>query len=50
MHADALATVLMAMSPDDAMALANRRQVAALLIRRAGGEYLATHTSAWPLK
>ena len=34
MQADALATVLMAMSPDDAMALANRRRLAALLIAR----------------
>ena len=32
MQADALATVLMAMSPDDALALANRRGLRALLI------------------
>lgn len=50
MHADALATVLMAMSPDEAVALANRRQVAALLIGRDGAEYLATRTGDWPLK
>jgi len=50
MQADALATVLMAMSPDDAVALANRRQVAALLIGRDADGYLATHTGAWRLE
>jgi thiamine biosynthesis lipoprotein len=50
MQADALATVLMAMAPDDAVALARRRQVAALLIGRGAAGYLATHTGAWPLK
>jgi len=47
MQADALATVLMAMSPDDAIALANRRRLAALLIARRNGEFVARHTSAW---
>jgi thiamine biosynthesis lipoprotein len=50
MQADALATVLMAMSPDDAVALADRRRVTALLIHRGGGGYLTTRTAAWPLK
>jgi thiamine biosynthesis lipoprotein len=50
MQADALATVLMAMSPDDAIALANRRRLRALLISRDGAEYLARHTGAWTLQ
>lgn len=47
MQADALATVLMAMAPDDAMALANRRRLRALLISRNGAEYLSRHTGTW---
>jgi FAD:protein FMN transferase len=47
MQADALATMLMAMSPDDAVALADRRRLAALLIARNNGEIVAKHTSAW---
>lgn len=50
MQADALATVLMAMAPDEALALANRRRLAALLIGRHGADYLVTHSEAWPLK
>lgn len=50
MQADALATVLMAMSPQDAVAFANRRRLAALLIRREGAGYLATHTGTWAPK
>lgn len=50
MQADALATVLMAMSPDDSIALANRRRLRALLISRDGSEYRAKQTGAWPLK
>ena len=50
MQADALATVLMAMAPDDAIALANRRRLRALLISREDAEYLARHTEAWTLK
>ena len=50
MQADALATVLMAMSPDAAGAFAKRRGVSALLIGRAGEEYLATHTGSWVRK
>src|SRR6188768_2207572 len=41
MQADALATVLMAMSPDAASAFAKRQGLAALLIGRVGAEYLA---------
>ena len=44
MQADALATVLMAMPPDDAVALANRRRLRALLIARTDGEFVARHT------
>jgi thiamine biosynthesis lipoprotein len=47
MQADALATVLMAMSPDAAEAFASRRRLAALLIRRVGTEYLQTRTGSW---
>ncbi len=48
MQADALATVLMAMSPDDAFALADRRQLPALLIDREGLVYGVRRTGAWP--
>jgi thiamine biosynthesis lipoprotein ApbE len=47
MQADALATVLIAMSPDDAIALANRRGLRALLIGRDGAGYVARHTGTW---
>lgn len=47
MQADALATVLMAMSPDVALALANRRRLRGLLISRDGAGYLERRTSAW---
>ncbi len=50
MQADALATVLMAMSPDDAISLANRRGIRALLIGRDGAGYSARRTPAWALK
>ena len=50
MQADAMATVLMAMSPDDAVALANRRRLAALLISRSKGEFVARQTSTWAPK
>ena len=50
MQADALATVLMAMSPDAAEVFANQRRLAALLIRRVGAGYLATHTGSWASK
>jgi FAD:protein FMN transferase len=48
MHADALATVLMAMSPGDAVALTDRRRIAALLIGRGDSGYVVTHTGTWP--
>jgi len=47
MQADALATVLIAMSPDDALALANRLGLRALLISRDGAGYLARSTGTW---
>jgi thiamine biosynthesis lipoprotein len=48
MHADALATVLMAMPPDEALSLANRMQWPALLISRAGDSYRVVRSAAWP--
>lgn len=48
MHADALATVFMAMAPDDALKLANARGVAALLIGRDDGKLLVRPSAAWP--
>jgi thiamine biosynthesis lipoprotein len=50
MQADALATVLMVMEPGDALALANRQRLRALLIGRDGSGYVATHTGAWTPK
>jgi len=50
MQADALATVLMAMAPDDAIGLANRLRLAALLIGRHGAEYRVTRSETWPPK
>ena len=47
MHADALATVFMAMPPDAALALANGREVPAMLISRAGVEQ---RSAAWPAR
>jgi thiamine biosynthesis lipoprotein len=47
MEADALATVLMAMPPDDAIALANRWRLRALLITRNGAGYLTRKTGTW---
>jgi FAD:protein FMN transferase len=50
MQADALATMLMVMAPDAAIALANRRRLRALLISRDGATYIATHSGAWSPK
>jgi thiamine biosynthesis lipoprotein len=47
MHADALATVLMAMEPEDAIALANRRRLRSLLISRHGDRYVSHQTGTW---
>jgi thiamine biosynthesis lipoprotein len=49
MHADALATVFMAMPPEAALALANERGVAALLIGRDGDRLLVQSSAAWPV-
>jgi thiamine biosynthesis lipoprotein len=49
MQADALATVLMVMAPHDAIALAARRRLPAMLIGREGAGYRATHSAAWPV-
>ena len=48
MQADTLATVLMAMAPDDAIALANRRGFAALLIARNPHELATRYSETWP--
>lgn len=48
MHADALATVFMAMPPDAALALAHRRGVAALLVSRDGERLVVRRSAAWP--
>ncbi|HTU65206.1 MAG TPA: FAD:protein FMN transferase [Steroidobacteraceae bacterium] len=47
MHADALATVFMAMPPDAALRLANERAVPALLIGRAADRLLARPSTSW---
>jgi thiamine biosynthesis lipoprotein len=49
MQADALATMFMVMRPDDAITLANRRRVPALLISRQKNGYRAAHSGAWPV-
>ena len=49
MQADALATVLMVMQPDEAIALANQRGLRALLISSDGAAYGAKHSRAWLL-
>ncbi|MEO8018317.1 MAG: FAD:protein FMN transferase [Pseudomonadota bacterium] len=49
MQADALATVFMVMQPDDAIALANRLRLRAVLINRDATNYGAMHSAAWPL-
>jgi len=48
MQADALATVLMAMPPDAALALANARNIPALLIGRDDERLSAQPNAAWP--
>jgi thiamine biosynthesis lipoprotein len=48
LRADAVATVLMAMPPDDAMTLANRLKWPALLIGHAGDSYRVMRSTAWP--
>jgi thiamine biosynthesis lipoprotein len=47
MHADALATVLMVMPPAEALALAERLQLRALLIARVRDRYLVSPSNAW---
>jgi thiamine biosynthesis lipoprotein ApbE len=50
MDADALATVFMAMPPDAALDLANRRGVAALLVVRDAGGLGVRRSAAWPAR
>jgi len=47
MHADALATVFMAMAPDAALELADSRGVAALLIGREGENLVVRPSASW---
>lgn len=47
MQADALATMLMVMQPDDAQQLAGREHLAALLISRAGAGFALRTSEAW---
>lgn len=47
MQADALATMLMVMPPDEALALAGQRKIAALLIAREGGGFRMRASRAW---
>jgi FAD:protein FMN transferase len=47
MRADALATVLMVMPPEEAMALAERLKLRALLIARGSDEFVVTASTAW---
>jgi thiamine biosynthesis lipoprotein ApbE len=47
MEADALATVMMVMPPAEAMALADRLRLRALLIGHAGGNYEVQRSVAW---
>jgi FAD:protein FMN transferase len=47
MQADALATVLMVMPPDEAMQLANQLRLQAMLISRSGGAFRLSRSTAW---
>lgn len=47
MTADALATVMMVMAPTDALLLANRTHLRALLIGHTGGSYEVQRSAAW---
>lgn len=47
MQADALATVMMVMPPADAMALAERERLRALLITRVGARYEVQRSASW---
>lgn len=47
MTADALATVMMVMAPEDALPLADRTQLRALLIGHTGGKYEVLRSAAW---
>jgi thiamine biosynthesis lipoprotein len=49
MQADALATVFMVMAPGDAIVLANRLRVPALLLTREAARFRAVHSAAWRL-
>ena len=43
----ALATVMMVMPPEEALALAERERLRALLIEHAGGKYRVLRSTAW---
>ena len=48
MQADALATVMMVMPPDQALALADREHLRALLISHLDGKYAMRRSANWP--
>ncbi|SEB19107.1 FAD:protein FMN transferase [Variovorax sp. YR216] len=47
MHADALATVLTVLGPEDGFAFAQRHKLAALFVKEDGGRHLACATDDW---
>lgn len=49
-HADALATVLAVLGPEDGFAFAQRQKVAALFVKEDQGEYLARPTDGWTVQ
>lgn len=50
MHADALATVFMAMPPEAALKVADDRGIAALLVGREGERLIVRPSTAWPVR
>ena len=47
MHADALATVLTVLGPDDGIAFARRQNIAALFVEKDGDDHLAHPSDSW---
>jgi FAD:protein FMN transferase len=50
MEADALATAIMVMPPEEAITLASRLRLPALLLMRDEGRFRAVHSATWPVK
>jgi thiamine biosynthesis lipoprotein len=46
-HADALATTLMVLGPEDGFAFAQRRKLAALFVEHDGAQYLGHRSRRW---